>query len=143
MRRPHLIALLVFGLNAGLFAQEPEEFVLIANSSRPEAALTRQEASRIFLRKDLAWPLGGEARPVDQSEDLPVRERFSEGVHSRPVQAILRYWLQQVFAGRGTPPPVLQSDAEVIDYVARTRGAIGYVSTGIRLPGVKILRLRE
>jgi ABC-type phosphate transport system substrate-binding protein len=143
MRRPHLIAFLVLGLNAGLFAQEPEEFVLIANSHRPETALSRDEVSRIFLHKDLVWPLGGDVRPVDQSDDLPVRERFSEGVHGRPVQAIQRYWLQQVFAGRGTPPPALQSDAEVLDYVARTAGAIGYVSGGIKLPGVKILRLRD
>jgi hypothetical protein len=143
MRRRHLLALLLLGLTPRVVAQEPGEFVLIANSGRPEVALSRDEASRIFLRKELSWPQGGEVRPVDQSADLPVRERFSEAVHGRSAQVILRYWLQQVFAGRGTPPPALQSDAEVLEYVARTPGALGYVSSGTRLAGVKTLKLRD
>jgi len=64
-------------------------------------------------------------------------------VHQRRVQAVLHYWQQQVFSGRGHPPPVLPSDAAVIEYVARTPGAIGYVSSGIRLTTVKPLRLIE
>ena len=33
-----------------------------------------------------------------------------------------------------TPPPVKASDADVIAYVASTRGAIGYVSAGAAVP---------
>ena len=60
MRRRHLLALLLLGLTPRVVAQEPGEFVLIANSGRPEVALSRDEASRIFLRKELSWPQGGE-----------------------------------------------------------------------------------
>lgn len=41
---------------------------------------------------------------------------------------------QQIFSGRATPPAELASDAEVIAFVARTPGAIGYVSAGATLP---------
>jgi hypothetical protein len=139
--RPYLIVLLVLGLSVSLSAQEPGEFVVIANPGRSEVSLSHDEVSRIFLRKEPSWPRGGDARPVDQNADLPIRDHFSRVMHERRVQSVLLYWQQQVFSGRGFPPPVMQSDAEVIDYVARTPGAIGYVSSGIRLAGVKSLRV--
>jgi ABC-type phosphate transport system substrate-binding protein len=103
-------------------------------------SLTRTEASRLFLRKEKEWPLGGEAMPVDQvDEDL--RERFTRAVHQRSLRAVLFYWQQLVFSGREKPPPAVGSDAEMVSYVAHTRGAIGYVSVGAQLDGVKPLRL--
>jgi TonB family protein len=40
-------------------------------------------------------------------------------------------------------PKELGSDAEVVDYVARTKGAIGYVSAEASTEGVKILAVIE
>jgi len=39
------------------------------------------------------------------------------------------YYSTLVFTGRGFTPKALESDAEVVAYVARTRGTVGYVST--------------
>jgi hypothetical protein len=36
---------------------------------------------------------------------------------------------------------MLESDAAVVEYVARAPGAVGYVSRGTRLSGVKVLRI--
>lgn len=141
MRRP--IALLVLGLSLGLLAAEPDEFVLIENPGRPDVALQREQVSRIFLRKEPCWPDGGEAMPVDQAEERPVREHFTSAIHRRHLSAILSYWQQQVFSGRGSPPPILEKDQDVVDYVARTPGALGYVSKAARLAGVKVMRVTE
>jgi ABC-type phosphate transport system substrate-binding protein len=122
-------------------AQEPADFVLIAHPERREVSLPREELSRLFLRKQTLWPEGGEAGPVDQLPDREVREHFTRFVHQRQLKSILYYWQQQVFSGRGSPPPMLESDAAVMEYVARTPNAIGYVSRGTRLSGVKALRI--
>ncbi len=39
-------------------------------------------------------------------------------------------------------PKTLASDAEVMAYVAKTKGAIGYVSAGAALAGVKQLEVK-
>jgi len=39
------------------------------------------------------------------------------------------YWKRMVFTGKGLSPKSANSEAELIDLVARTKGAIGYIST--------------
>jgi len=51
------------------------------------------------------------------------------------------YYRTLLFTGRGSMPKVLESDAEVVAYVARTRGAIGYVSSSANAVGVKTLAI--
>ena len=136
-----LPALLLLALAAPLFADEQADFVLIANPGRTEVALSRDEVSRIFLRKQPLWPEGSEIEPVDQAPDQAVRERFTRFVHQRRLESILFYWQQQIFSGRGYPPVMVQTDAAMVEYVGRVPGSIGYVSRGTRLNGVKALRI--
>jgi ABC-type phosphate transport system substrate-binding protein len=136
-----LPALLLLALAAPLFAEEQADFVLIAYPGRPEVALSRDDVSRIFLRKQTLWPEGGEVEPVDQAPDQAVRERFTRYVHQRRLQAILFWWQQQIFSGRGYPPVMVQTDAAMVEYVGRVPGALGYVSKGTHLNGVKALRI--
>ena len=126
---------------APLAARETPDFILIANPLRPESSLTREEASRIFLRKQRAWRSGDEAHPIDQGAGSDIHDWFCRTVHQRPPEALLQFWDQQVIYGRGWPPQTAQSDAEVVEYVARTPGAIGYVHASARLAGVKPLTL--
>jgi TonB family protein len=49
------------------------------------------------------------------------------------------YYQGLVFTGKGSMPKQLSSDAEVVDYVAHTKGAIGYVSPTSSTDGVKSL----
>jgi hypothetical protein len=42
-----------------------------------------------------------------------------------------------VFTGKGSMPKSFASDAEILKYVAKTPGAIGYVSAGADAAGVK------
>jgi ABC-type phosphate transport system substrate-binding protein len=43
------------------------------------------------------------------------------------------FWSRRMATGV-TPPPVKQTDEEVVAYVAATPGSIGYVSTAAALP---------
>jgi TonB family protein len=53
------------------------------------------------------------------------------------------YYRSLVFTGRGSMPRTLDSDEAVVAYVAKTRGAIGYVSRGTNAEGVRTLDLAE
>lgn len=96
-----------------------------------------------FLKKVTTWGHGGVIRPVDLALDSPVRRKFSEEVLRRSVSAVRSYWLQIVFAGRGVPPPELGSDDEVVRYVLREPGAIGYVSNRADVRGARVLVVQE
>jgi ABC-type phosphate transport system substrate-binding protein len=123
-------------------AQGTLGFRMIVNVSNGAIRLDRQFIEDAFLRKIKTWPDGENIRPIDQSMSSPLRERFSDQVLRRPLAALRAYWQQRIFSGRDLPPPAVASDADVIRYVMKNRGAIGYVSENASLVGVKSLPLR-
>jgi hypothetical protein len=52
------------------------------------------------------------------------------------------YWQQMVFSGRSVPPPEMDSEDQVVAFVLKNRGAVGYVSATTNVLGAKILPLR-
>ena len=98
----------------------------------------------VFLKKAVRWGDGSPANPVDQSGTSPVRKGFSETVLHMPVMAVVQYWGRQLasMAASVRPPTVKGSEDEVLVYVAKTSGAVGYVSSGTALPhGVKAVTI--
>lgn len=131
-------------LGALLLAAAPapaQPFVVVVNPDAPVSTLSRDALSRIFLKKVMWWEGGVPMRPVDRTYDSPIREQFSDRIIRRSVRAVRSHWQQAIFSGQETPPPVFSTDDEVIAYVKRTPGAIGYVSPQAPLDGVRALRI--
>jgi ABC-type phosphate transport system substrate-binding protein len=122
-------------------AAEPG-FVVIVNAGNPVSTLSRETASRIFLKRLGVWNNGERTKPVDLAVGSVTRQSFSRQVHRQDAHAIEELWQKQIYSGRDVPPPQKASESEVIDYVARTPGAIGYVAAGSRLePQVKTIQI--
>lgn len=135
LRLPLAIAL-VSVLGAAPAAPAADEFVVIVHPSVTGTGIKRADLAAVFLKKALRWGSGGGlAVPVDQSGTSPVRIAFSDGVLRQPVAQVVQYWQKQMFASSGQRPPFVKgSDAEVIAFVAKTAGAVGYVSARAALP---------
>lgn len=117
-------------------SQEVRDFVVVAH---PGVAMQRVEASfvaRAFLKRNTRWPDGTPIRPVDLRPDSSLRRLFSREIIGRSVSAVRNHWQQAIFTGRDLPPPELDSEAQVLEYVRTTPGAIGYVSPGAQMSGV-------
>ena len=128
-----------FGLAS---AAQAEEFQVIVNASNPVSSLKASYVSNLFRGKVRQWDHGDKVTPVDKSASSSVRANFSKQVHNKSVAGIKSYWQQQIFSGRGVPPPEVRSDNEVVAYVQRNPGGIGYVSAGTSLRGVKAIEVR-
>src|SRR5690349_2999106 len=140
MRIP--IALLALVTLAPTSSADDAAFVVIVNSANQSTQVDRKTLSDIFLKKQTHWKDDRAIQPVDQSRRSSVRRRFSEDALGRSVAAVRTYWNQLVFSGRGVPPPELETDGDVVRYVASHDGAIGYVSASVDLKAVKPLQLR-
>jgi ABC-type phosphate transport system substrate-binding protein len=117
-------------------------FRVIVNPDNPTVAVDRQFLADAFLKKVTRWPNDDLIRPVDQEPGATARHTFSDGVLKRSVAAVKSYWQQMIFSGNGVPPPELDNEGEVVRFVLKNRGAVGYVSAGINLQGAKILTVR-
>ena len=123
-------------------AQATDSFVVVVNASVAGTTVHRTDLAAVFLKKAVRWGDGSPANPVDQSGTSPVRKGFSETVLHMPVMAVVQYWGKELtsMANSLRPPTVKASDDEVLVYVAKTSGAVGYVSGGTALPpGVKAI----
>jgi hypothetical protein len=136
-----LLGVLAHGVG-GYALAEPAEYRIIVHPSNATTAAERAFVADLFLKKVTRWSEGEVAKPVDLRPNSAVRKRFSEGMLKRSVGAVRSYWQQRIFSGRDVPPPELESEDAVVAFVARYPGAIGYVSAGAKLAGVRELGLR-
>lgn len=115
--------------------------VIVHVDSRVRAA-SREFVTNAFLKRVTRWEDGVTLYPVDLSPDSAVRQRFSHHVLRRSVDAVRNYWQQQIFSGRGLPPPELDSEEAVVRYVSKHRGGIGYVGGNTELEGVRVIAVQ-
>jgi ABC-type phosphate transport system substrate-binding protein len=137
MRAPLAIVAILLGATA-----EGPAYSVIVHRDNPARVLSRGEISKLLLGKISTWPSGLAVQPVDLPEHDELRDRFSREVLDRSVAAVRAWWQQQLFSGRGVPPLEL-SEAQVVEYVAANRGAIGYVSAGTHAPGVHVVAFKQ
>jgi ABC-type phosphate transport system substrate-binding protein len=123
-------------------AAAPPPYRLIVHTRSSVTTLERDFVADAFLKKTTRWRDGETILPVDLAGNSPVRRRFSEDVLSRSVAAVRSYWQQLIFSGRDVPPPELDSDADVVKYVSKHAGAIGYVSGSGDVAGAKVVMLK-
>ena len=138
-----LTAVMVAGWSAlAVTASAQDDFKVIAHPGTGVASLTRDEVSRLFMKKTKKWPNGQAVQPVDLDSDSATRASFTTAVHRRSVSAIEAYWQKQIFSGRSLPPVVHKTDADVIAFVKSTPGAIGYVSASAATGGVSVVSIK-
>jgi TonB family protein len=113
---------------------------VIANSSVRADTISEDELRRVFLEERISLADGTHVEPVLMKEGT-VQEAFLQKYLGVTADDLQVYYRTLLFTGRGYIPKVLESDAEVVAYVARTRGAIGYVSAGTSAVGVKTLAI--
>lgn len=80
----------------------------------------------IFWRKQRYWPQGLPIKPVNLDAQHSIRSQFSQTILGSLPSAQIDFWNGQYFNGI-KPPYSVQSEEAVLRYVAKTKGAIGYV----------------
>ena len=117
-------------------------YKVVANPSVSVSSISREELSRIFLKKTTKFHDGHAASPVDLLTSSPVRDNFSRDVHGKPTSAVEAYWQQQVFSGREVPPPE-KNEGAALDFVRSNSNGIAYVSSAADAGGLRVINVTE
>jgi hypothetical protein len=113
---------------------------VIANTSVSASSVSAGDIKDVFLLdKDSLG--GGHVEPV-LAKGGPAHEAFLKDYLGKTDPALQAFYRGLVFTGKGSMPKTLGSDAEVVAYVAKTKGAIGYVSSAAATDGVKTLQVK-
>jgi len=114
---------------------------IIANPSVKADSISASEIKSVFLQEQNSLRDGSHVEPVLSRSEMARSDFLSTyiGLSENDLQT---YYRVLVFTGRGSMPKVTASDADTVAYVARTKGAIGYVSSASGTEGVKMLRVQ-
>jgi TonB family protein len=115
---------------------------IIANPSVKTEAISASEIKSVFLEERNSLRDGTHVEPV-LSKGGPAHDAFLKDYLATNDGALQNYYRSLVFTGKGSMPKILHSDEEVVAYVAKTRGAIGYVSSTATVDGVKTLAVYQ
>jgi len=140
MKRPLLpLPLALAALSLCLSA--PAQVVVIANPGVAAAVVSKAELRDIFTGASSSLKGGVQVTPVLLKEGA-VQDGFLDLYVGKSDSAFRAGWRSLLFSGQGVMPRTLDSDAAMVEYVARTAGAIGYIGKTAPHEGVKILAVR-
>ena len=136
-----LITISLFSLLVGAGAVRAEAIAVVTHLSTAQESISSEELSRIYLGKSKSFQGGASATPINQADNSKIRQRFEAEVLGMDKRKLKKYWSKLMFTGKGKPPKAMDGDAELLDYIASTPGALGYISGDSLTDKVKVLMI--
>ena len=114
------------------------DVTIIANPDVPADTISQTNLKNIFLGNRVKWS-NGDRIDFALCGNEALHQSFLRTYVGRTSSQFQMHWRNMVFTGKGRMPQTLNSEQAVIDYVANTAGAVGYVSTPPASADVKTL----
>jgi len=112
---------------------------VITHPGVKEIGLSKAKLARIYLGKLKKYSNGKKIKAVDLPRETAAHKKFYKSVVKKSDSAVNRYWAKLKYTGKGKPPKKLSTSAEVIQWVSRTEGAIGYIDGKSLNKSVKVV----
>jgi ABC-type phosphate transport system substrate-binding protein len=122
----------------GWSAASAQDVVLVANKKVQISEIRAADVRAIFTGAKTRFADGSHAVPVTLKGGA-VHEVFLKNHVGESPDEFRAQWRKAVFTGQGAMPKAFDSESALIEYVATTPGALGYVSRIPPLDKVKCL----
>lgn len=112
---------------------------IIVHPENPVNNLSLVDLKRIFLGYTLTFATGDRIVLTEYSR---LKERFDRQVLKMSSQKVKKHWIRMVFSGKGAVPPRQFNELpELLEFVRKHRGAIGFVPYAEADTTVKIIQI--
>ncbi len=116
------------------------EVVIISNKNFYADTLSKKEIKQIFLGKKKSFGIGKNIYLVLFNEKQ-IHSEFLKKMIGRSPDQFRNYWRMMLFTGHGILPRRFKSVEKLIDHIASTEGAIGYVNAEAVTQNVKVITI--
>jgi ABC-type phosphate transport system substrate-binding protein len=114
------------------------QVVIIANKSVSANSLSKSKVADIYSLNIKNWDNGEKIILFDLKGNSGTKEKFYSFI-GKSNSDMKSLWMRAQLTGAGFAPATLISEEEVLNKVASTPGAIGYVSPKVVTGSVKVL----
>jgi ABC-type phosphate transport system substrate-binding protein len=118
-----VVAFLMIFYNTG---QAADTFV-VSNRDVPVDTLTTKELQRIYYGKITRWSNDAAVVPAMLASG-ELQDQFTKTVLKKTPELFKAFWRQAIFTGEGTPPRTFKTQSELLDFVAKNFGSIGFTT---------------
>ena len=132
---------LLLGAASILTVHAQAQVIVIANNSVKATEVSKSDLRDVFTGAATELKDGSRVVPILLKAGT-VHEEFLQVYIGKNDTAYRAGWRSLVFSGQATMPKSLDSEAAVVEYVAHTAGAIGYIGKATPHEGVKVLAVR-
>lgn len=115
-----------------------ENIIIICNKKVAETVLDKDGVIKIFMGKKTEWQDHQKIKFVIMKKGS-IHKEFLKQYIGKSSSQFRNYWRKKVFTGKGRAPKKIDSPEAMIQYVAETNGAIGYIPEGSLSADVKKL----
>jgi ABC-type phosphate transport system substrate-binding protein len=116
------------------------DFVVVAHPGVPGGSLSKEDVKAIFLGDKTTWSDGKPIKIVVLEEGAAHKAFLQEVVGKTPAQ-FDSYWKKLVFTGKAAAPKSFSDAGQLVDYVSKQAGTIGYAESGAAGSSVKTLKV--
>lgn len=115
--------------------------ILVANSGVAADQVAPPQVQKIFLGKTAQWE-DGTRIVLAVLKSGPVTDAFMKNYVKKSPKQFSTFWKKAVFSGTGEMPAMFDTEAELVAFVAKTPGAVGFVDDASPHDGVKVLAVQ-
>ncbi|OVE80628.1 hypothetical protein BVY04_05430 [bacterium M21] len=120
-----------------------DDYRIVVNASVQESQIDRSAIRRVLLGKKKNWE-DGRAIQLIFYRTHPLQRKMIHDLTAKSTQSFSIYWKKMIFSGKGTAPRKVRGEAEMLNLIMNTKGAVGFISKTTQLkPDIKELRVQE
>jgi ABC-type phosphate transport system substrate-binding protein len=136
-----LLLSIIFTGVAGVFVGHAEgQVTVIANPSIKSADASKSDLKDVFTGAGSS--LGGSHAVPVLLRTGAANDEFVTTYIGKSSSAFLLSWRSLVFSGQASMPKSVDTDVAMVEYVANTPGAVGYIAKATPHEGVKVLAIK-
>ena len=137
-----LVCLVLLGCQLLGVHEASGQIAVVVNQGNEIKSVTLQSLQDIYEGNKVSWSNNYKIFPVSMKTSLKVTQSFFEKALGKSPREMKRAWIRLTLSGEGAPPRVVGSEAEVLLYVAKNEGAIGFVGVDKVNDSVKVLAVQ-
>ena len=118
------------------------QLAVVVNQGNEIKSVTVQSLQDIYAGNKVSWSNNHKIFPVSMKSSLEITQFFFEKALGKSTREMKRTWIRLTLSGESAPPRVVGSEAEVLLYVAKNEGAIGFVGVDKVNDSVKVLAVQ-
>jgi len=114
--------------------------ILIAHKDVSVDAVSAGDLNKILLGKSANWPDGSRV-VISMLKGGPIADEFLKTYAKKSPKQFGTFWKKAVFSGTGDMPAAFDTEADLIVFVSRTPGAMGFIDEATAHEDVKAISI--